>query len=118
MTLETDRDMSSTATSLNWAQLLRLGVCSASLAALAYCAWRHHQQQASFLEMVRGFLSSTRAAAKRTVRDTLDNIDTGFEELISTLKEKYVSEEAQEMLDNIQQLVGRFKSNFLNRCNI
>ena len=115
MTLETDRDMSSTATSLNWPQLLRLGVCSASLAALAYCAWRHHhqQQQASFLEMVRGFLSSTRAAAKRTVRDTLDNIDTGLEELVSTLKEKYVSEEAQEMLNNIQQLVGRFKSNFL-----
>ena len=103
--------MSSIAASHNWAKLLRLGVCSASLAALAYCAWRHHhqqqRQQASFLEMVRGFLSSTRAAAKRTVRDTLDNIDTGLEELVSTLKEKYVSEEAQEMLDNIQQLIGR-----------
>ena len=112
--------MSSIAASHNWAQLLRLGVCSASLAALAYCAWRHHhqqhqqQQQASFLEMVRGFLSSTRAAAKRTVRDTLDNIDTGLEELVSTLKEKYVSEEAQEMLDNIQQLIGWYKANFLN----
>ena len=110
--------MSSIATSHNWAQLLRLGVCSASLAALAYCAWRHHhqqqRQQASFLEMVRGFLSCTRAAAKRTVRDTLDNIDTGLEELVSTLKEKYVSEEAQEMLDNIQQLIGWYKANFLN----
>ena len=107
--------MSSIAASHNWAQLLRLGVCSASLAALAYCAWRHHQQQqASFLEMVRGFLSSTRTAAKRTVRDTLDNIDTGLEELVSTLKEKYVSEEAQEMLDNIQQLIGWYKANFLN----
>ena len=108
--------MSSTATSLNWPQLLRLGLCSASLAALAYCAWRHHrqqqQQQASFLEMVRGFLSSTRAAAKRTVRDTLDNIDTGLEELVSTLKEKYVSEEAQDMLNDIQHLIGRCKSNF------
>ena len=109
--------MSSIAASYNWAKLLRLGVCSASLAALAYCAWRHQQQQqqqASFLEMVRSFLSSTRAAAKRTVRDTLDNIDTGLEELVSTLKEKYVSEEAQEMLDNIQQLIGWYKANFLN----
>ena len=106
--------MSSQVTNVNWTNILRLSICSASLAALGFWAWKyklkHHQgDRPSLWKVISDFFTSSKSATKKTFSESLENVSTSVEEWIELLKDKYLTEETQEVLDNIKVLIGKSK---------
>ena len=94
----------------NWTNIFKLSICSASLAALGYYVWKYqHKYQwenSSLWQILADFFSRSKSVTKKTVSVSLDNIETSVEEWIEILKDKYISEETQEVLDSIKLLIG------------
>lgn len=107
--------MSSQVTNVNWTNILRLSICSASLAALGFWAWKYklkhhpHGDSSSLWKVISDFFTSSKSAAKKTFAESLENVGTSLEEWIELLKDKYLTEETQEVLDNIKVLIGKSK---------
>ena len=104
--------MGSQVTNGNWTNILRFSICSASLAALGYLAWKyklkHHLGDSSSLwKVFADFFSRSKTAAKKTFAESLENVGTSVEEWIEVLKENYLSEETQEVLEDIKVLLGK-----------
>ena len=101
--------MGSQVTNGNWTNILKLSICSASLAALGYWAWKYKYREDSSSSLWRVFaniLSRSKSSVKKTFTESLDTIGTSVEEWIEVLKHNYLSEETQEVLDDIQVLIG------------
>ena len=92
----------------NWTNILKLSLCSASLAALGYWAWKYkyNEDSSSLWQVFADILSRSKSSVKKTFTESLDNIGTSVEEWIEMLKHNYLSEETQEVLDDIQVLIG------------
>ena len=101
--------MGSQVTNGNWTNILKLSICSASLAALGYWAWKYKYREDSSSSLWRVFdniLSRSKSSVKKTFTESLDTIGTSVEEWIEVLKHNYLSEETQEVLYDIQVLIG------------
>ena len=106
--------MSSQVTNVNWTNILRLSICTASLAALGFWAWKnklkpHHGDRSSLWKLMSDFFTRSKSAAKKTFSESLENVGTNVEEWIELLKDKYLTEEIQEVLDSINVLIGKSK---------
>ena len=94
-----------------WTNVAKLGVCGVSVAAAAFLLWRwrnkSQERPPSWYHSFTNFFMKTKDATKKCIAVSLDNIEKGVEDWIEVLKDKYLSEETQEVLEDIKILIGK-----------
>ena len=86
--------------------ILKIGV-SLSAVAVGYYLWKYHQQQqCCWLDSLLQLLYVTKDNTKKSIERKIEDLGDKIEDYIELLKDKYISQETQEVLEDIKQLIG------------
>ena len=95
----------------HWTNVAKFGVCGVSVAAVSFLLWRwrnkSQEHYPSWYHSFTNLFMKTKDATKKSLAASLDNIDKVVEEVTEVLKNKYLSEETQELLEDIKILIGK-----------
>jgi len=89
----------------NWPDILKLGV-SLSVAVLGIYLWNNQEY---LLKLFREHYSNAKSETKKSIKTTIEHVEKKIENYVDELKEKYLSPETKEVLEDIEFLIDHVK---------